>query len=630
MRFAALRPWLLSVGILWLTAPAARAAVANCFSSCSLRAPCELGLTTNSTTLTDDTLYGIRPTVTVERLDGSGVVVETKVIKGFFFDRNGSNQGRLRARFNPSATGSHRFTFSSAFALSADPANPVSPATFNCGATAPLPGGGVNQGFLRSNPGSTQNFVWDSGVRLFPWGQTYYQIVNLARKSLANELLGLPPDDARWQTPIQTSRGYGLNKLRFLISPWGADNRSSVNIQTASFLRNGDGTLNRDRIDTNHWKAVDRVVEYLYGQGIVADLILFHDGDATTTPFGSVTQNQRLTRYSVDRYAAFPNVIWSLSNEFQLITGDSPANNGAWTDLGCLIRGGCGGYTTGADPWMVNGTQRRPLSIHNNINTNTTDTIPTNGSYPCFEFFTAGWATHVSLQSKEGGATSDAEAFNSVARNRRPTDPQACAGLSNSTRMPVIDDEYGYIGNFSTTVTTDRTRHRRGLWGVVTGGGFGSAGSAVGITDPGCNDPTGAAGSCEPFLYTDSDAWTASNEHYGDVKRMIDLFVNNAIPYWQMSPVTNSGTGTVHTLGVGGTTREYVIYSASGSTVAATNLATGGYKKTVFNPRTGATTVVNCCQLATSSANFAAPTTEDWVIWLRGKSCLATDPPCAP
>lgn len=620
--------WLLSAILSVVAASSQPASAASCFSSCTRWAPCELDLTTTSTTLTDAALYGLRPAVTLERVDAAGQVLETRQLEAFYFERTGSSQGRFKARLNPTQQGTYRFSFSASVAMTST--EPPAPATFACGPRAPLAGGGVNQGFLRSNPGNTQNFVWDSGVRIFPWGQTYYQLVNLARKSLNNELAGQPPNDARWQNPVLTSRNsYRLNKVRFLLSPWRGDIRSSVNVDTKVFQKNPDGTLHRDKIDVQHWKAIDRVVQFLFDQGIVADLILFHDGDASNSPFGTPAQNRRYTRYAAARYAAFPNVIWSLANEYQLVTGDSPAGNGPWNDLGCLLRGGCGGYATGADPWIASGTFRRPLSIHNNINT-TDATRPRNLSYPCFEFFTTGWATHVSLQTKEGGAAADVEAFNSVARNRRPADAQACAGLSSTTRLPVINDEYGYIGNFSSNSVTDRTRHRRGMWGVVTAGGFGSVGSSVGTSDAGCSDPHGSSGSCEPFLYTDTDNWTSSGERYADTRRMVDFFLNNQIPYWSMTPVTHSGPGTVHTLGVSGSTREFVLYSASGSTVAATNLATGGYTKTIFDPRTGASTMVPCCQLATSNANFTVSSSDDWVIWMRGATCQPTAPPCAP
>ena len=96
-----------------------------------------------------------------------------------------------------------------------------------------------------------------------------------------------------------------MNKVRLLVTPWGPDNRTGVNASSRSFPVNAQGTaLDLDRIDTAHWMALDKVMDFLYGQGIIADLILFHDGDSLWTPFGSQLQNERYTRYVAARYAA--------------------------------------------------------------------------------------------------------------------------------------------------------------------------------------------------------------------------------------------------------------------------------------------------------------------------------------
>jgi hypothetical protein len=565
------------------TAPAF--AGVKCSSSCSKWAVCEIDLTTTSTILTDETLYGIRPAATITR----ATPAETTNATAFYYGRDASNHGKFKVRFNPSGSGSYSYTISSAYSFTLD-----DPTSFTCSDVVALPGGGTNRGFLRVDPSFPQSFIWDdAATRFFMWGQTYYQITNKARKAQNDQDAGLPYDDSTWQTPITGSAGYKMNKVRLLVTPWAGDSR--IPIETYAYPKNMDGTLYKDAIDTQHWKALDRVVDFLYGRGIIADLILFHDN--TTTPFGTAAQNQKYTKYAVARYAAYPNVTWSLSNEYQNVTG---ATNAAWTDLGCLIRGGCGGYTSAADPWLTRGSYRRPLSIHPNIAA---------ASYPCFEFFTAGWPTHASLQSKHPTPL-DKSAFDAVARNRNPSDPSACTGLSGTTKLPVVDDEYGYIDDFAPTDTVaDRLRHRQAVWGVVTAGGFGSAGST--------------RGSYDPTMYTD---WTNETGPYGDIQRMIDLIVTNSIPYWKMSPLTNSGsTSGVHEFGMTGSFPEYLIYSSSGTSVAATGLATGNYKKTIFDPSTGTSTVVSCCSLATASPTFNVSTAAgDSVVWLRGKTCTPT------
>jgi hypothetical protein len=582
-------------GLLCLLLSAPAWAGVKCSSSCSKWAVCEIDLTTVSTILTDETLYGIRPSATITRVSPS----ETTTATGFFYDRDASGHGKLKIRFNPSGMGSYNYTVNSSFAFTYD-----DPTSFTCANAVPLAGGGTNHGFLRVDPSFPQSFIWDDTNRLFLWGQTYYQITNKARKAQNDQDLGNPFDDSTWQTPITNSAGYRMNKVRLLVTPWSGDSR--IPIETYAFPKNTDGTLYLDKIDTQHWKALDRVVDFLYGKGIIADLILFHDN--TTTPFGTMTQNQKYTKYTVARYAAYPNVIWSLSNEYQNVTVP-PLTNASWNDLGCLIRGGCGVYTTGADPWLTRSTFRRPLSIHPNV---------ASASYPCFEFFTAGWPTHASLQSKHPFSTIDQSAFDAVARNRNPSDPSACSGLSGSTKLPVVDDEYGCIADFSSNAANDVLAHRKAIWAVVTAGGFGSAGSDRGA----------------PFQPTLSTDWQDEPNSYGDIKNLFGVIVDNAIPYWKMSPLTNSGTTSgVHELGVGGVAPDYLIYSSSGTSVAASGLATGNYKKSVFDPHkdpaTNPPTVNNCCSLSTGSPTFSVSPAGDWVIWLHGRTCAPTGP-CNP
>ena len=490
---------------------------------------CEVCLISDGSTYTEQDAYmlsyptsgtGLQPRATFQG-------ATSLTVDGFF---DGLTNGRavFRVRFAPT-TNSGTWSFST---TSSDPGLQHA-GSFTAGTS-------TSKGFLRRDSSYPQSFIWDNATHPYLWGQTYYQIVNQARTG----------NNSLWQTPVTNSASYGMNKIRLLVSPWGGDPRYQV--ESKAFQKNGDGTLNRDKLDVNHWKTLDRVVSFLHGQGMVADLIIFEDSDT----FGTTVQNRRYTRYTVARYAAFPSVIWTLSNEYQLVTGTSgpfpsnQANNGPWNDLGCLIRGGCGVYATGADPWAVSGSVWRPLSNHNNINT-TDINRPRNLSYPCFEFFTAGWPDHISLQTKRGGTTPDAEAFTAVSRNSNLA-TNVCPGLSSSTRLPVIDDEYYYIG--TTGDPTDRTRHRQAVWAIAAAGGFGSTGSLRG--------PSGCGGVCSPALYT---TWQ-DEPAYGDIRAVTRFFTNYVPNWWRMSGDLNiPGQSRVYALSEPGV--HFMVYSAQGSTV---------------------------------------------------------------
>ncbi len=302
------------------------------------------------------------------------------------------------------------------------------------------------------------------------------------------------------------------------------------------------------------------------------------------------------------RYAAFPTVIWSLANEYQLITGTSPGiNNDPWNDLGCLIRGGCNGYATGADPWIANGTLRRPLSIHNSINT-TDFSRPINNSYPCFEFFTNGWANHVSMQSKRNVA--DPQSFNTVSRNSNLSN-SPCPGLTGSNRLPVINDEYFYVGT-DANAANDRLRHRQAVWAIATAGGFGSAGSLKGPL--GCGGDTNV---CFPALYT---TWVDEPGHYGDINTARNFF--KGLPSWwrMVNDVAIPGQSRVYALSDPGV--KFVVYSAQGSTVTLNVPAPPAGRQwsyTFINPQTGANETMS--QLTGGGTQtFTAPFAGDWAM----------------
>lgn len=509
-----------------------------------------------------------------------------------FFDGLVSGKAVFRIRFSPTVN-SGTVSYST---VSSD-AGLVASNSFAAGTSS-------SKGFLRRDASFPRTFIWDNGSRPYLWGQTYYQIINEARTG----------NTALWQPAITGSSNYGMNKFRLLVSPWGGDPRY-MNADSRAFQKNVDGTLNRDLLDILNWRALDQVTSYLNGLGLVADLILFHDGDATSSPFApgntsqSIAQNRRFARYVVARYAAFPTVIWTLANEYQLITGTSPGiNNDPWNDLGCLIRGGCGGYGTGVDPWIANGTARRPLSIHNSINTTDT-TKPINGTYQstgaaCFEFFSNGWANHISLQTKRNVA--DTQSFNSVSRNSNLSNPSPCPGLTSSNKLPVIDDEYFYVGT-DANANSDRLRHRQAVWAISAAGGVGSAGSLKGPL--GCPDPMHV---CFPTLYTD---WIDETLYYGDILTARNFFKGLA-SWWRMvNDTTIPGQSRVYALSDPGV--KFVVYSATGSSVTLNVPAPPAGRQWSYcfiNPQTGSCSDGLTRLTGGGTQTFTMPDPNDWAM----------------
>lgn len=560
---------------------------------------------TSSGTYTTTTAYTTL-TVTANFTDPNGV---PHAVQGFLYGSDnpqGSGHVTYRIRYNMNIRGPWTYTVA---ASNGDSGLTVStPVSLRCIATAPPPGGFVPHGFLRRDPGFLYSFVWDDGARPFLWGQTYYQVVNQARGQVGQcPTNPVPdPDTCPWRIAVKNSAGFGMNKVRMVVSPWTKDPRY---VETQPFPRVG-GVLNHNDLDLVHWQSLDTAVQYLNTQDIAAEIILFRDPllrpgvQCPCSPptcesfFGDLTQDQRYVRYAIARYAAYPNVIWSLTNEWQCTL--QPKSY--WNDMGCLIRGGCGGYGASADPWFSDTTKLRPLSIH---------------PQPalCYGFFGEPWPVHAVLQHTNVGK-GDQWGYNSIACNRR-SDANSCPPVTGKDQIPIVNDEYGYLGKLANQDT-----HRNAIWGIAAGGGFGSAGDARATCLPGCNcgDPACIVAPIQSTQWADTLAPPATNGgEYADLQRLSSFFVNNAIPFWNMAPQTAcQDAGRVYVLAEPATvpTRQYVIYDAIGGTVTVA-VGNGTYAQVWLNPRTGVTTVKPNLVVTTGSASFAFGGFNDWVAWLK-------------
>ena len=135
--------------------------------------------------------------------------------------------------------------------------------------------------------------------------------------------------------------------------------------------------------------------------------------------------------------------------------------------------------------------------------------------------------------------------------------------------MPVVNDEYGYIGEVKPIEMTP-AQSRRVMWGIATAGGYGSSGDWRLFTD------------WRPSVTAE---W-ADAEQYGDIKRMIDFFTAKNVEYWKMSSQNSLATEGTRVYVLAETGRQYVIYAAAGG-ACTVNLAPGTYAVRRYNPRTG-------------------------------------------
>lgn len=232
----------------------------------------------------------------------------------------------------------------------------------------------------------------------------------------------------------------------------------------------------------------------------------------------------------------------------------------------------------------------------------------------CFGFFGSTWPSHGSLQYGRGQKTSRA-GYESIACNRRTSDAGSCPGGTTNRAIPFANDEYGYVAN------VNQIQHRNLIWGIVTGGGFGSAGDSR-VSSTGC--PAGYSSPCGEVYK--SSIW-ANAGHYDDIANLATFLSDKSVPYWSMLPQdVCPETDGIHTLG-NAPSRQYLIYfdqesipSSPGAQVPAGNYSAAWrnlrIKENLAKPCENYPTGQITAPPPGATACAAAPC--DWVVYLTG------------
>jgi hypothetical protein len=506
---------------------------------------CEIVLTSASTYTNDYTDASVTATFT----QSGGV---TKTVSGFWDGDLPDGRGIFRIRFNAANAGTLSYTTRSAdLGLNGRSGSFTVSSTFGF------------RGFVRRNSSlNPEKFVFDNGVRYFMWGQTYYQIVSNARAG------------GNWRLSIDNSFGYNMNKVRMLLSPFDTT--------TQPFNDSAHTSLNLP-----HWQKFDEIVNYLNQKPMVADVILL-----STNPISYATDptmDQKYVRYALARLAAFPNVIWCLTNEWQLSPYGDPAGRSYWDTLG--------GIVLNEDPWMSQGGNQRALSIHQKTD-------------PLFKFFGSMWPSYAILQfgthqpSPVLHPLPDDWGNFSIGNNYLSSNNQG-------HDLPVVNDEYLYLCDSLSCPAKQvfsKEAHRQASWGIATAGGYGSAGDLR-------FDQTGQ-------FPTISANWKDEPE-YGDIARLVDFFVNRVSTWWRMTgqnTLVASGS-RVYVLADSGV--RYVVYAAIGGTFTLNLPAPSGassYRVFLYDPTTGSESQLS--NVGSGARTFTMPTQphsapdtgNDWVL----------------
>ena len=304
-----------------------------------------------------------------------------KTVRGFW--DGGRN---FKVRFTPTLKGPWSYSITS------EPSDPGLTQSGELEAKGPRAG---SHGFLRRDARHPYFWVHDDGTRFLMIGQTYYDV------------LGNVLEEGGWKTAIDKCVLSGITKIRC---------RIPTRTDRTPFRPSSPFGADRNHLNPAHWQAFDRLVEYMVGKGMIADIILFTAGEGR---FGTRTQDERYARYAVARYAAYPNVIWCLCNEYDSPRGMPPRSR--FDRLGQAVRD--------SDPWAVEGDYRRALSVHQYPHQNN-----------LFTFFDGEWVTHAILQER---GYNDSRGYTPETLDDQFANKAILANSGHN--MPIVNDEYGYM-----------------------------------------------------------------------------------------------------------------------------------------------------------------------------------------
>jgi hypothetical protein len=448
-------------------------------------------------------------------------------------------------------------------------------------------------GIVRVDPAYPSHFLREGTQAHWFWNSTTtYQIlafddetIERSLKRLASlginrirlAICGRTKDGSRWNEPLVVKS----EKFAFKMEPWVARQPDSQDAPQ----------FDVDRFNIPFYDKIDRTMRLARELDIVVSIIFYVDGaDQGVDPFGKQSAGgpaeQRYYRYTVARLAAYPNLMWDVTNEWHLFRTEEWVNR-----MGSLIRQ--------ADPYG------HMISCHGK------------GVFP---FRTADWADYAMYQSwdEHGG-------YAFMLRNRREQE-------STGKPKPQVNEEYGYEDHYPFPwgqarlwpARTSDTR-RRLAWEISMAGCYQTTGERA-------NDGTGAG------LDT-GGGWV--NGRGNDQMTMLvgyrhmKKFFEN-MEWWRLQPASDVIEESKRSVAKGPASdgkppaipvlkpdpmclmevgKRYVVYLPQGGSVRL-KLEPGKYTLRWFDPRNGTTSGNKPIEVTSVWDSPPAPSAEDWVLVL--------------
>ena len=147
------------------------------------------------------------------------------------------------------------------------------------------------------------HFEYEDGTLFIPFGTTVY--------ALAHQ------DDALVEQTLASLKAAPFNKVRMCVFPKHYDYNHNEP-PCYAFEKNADGGWDVNRPCIAFWHRFEKILKRIAKMDIQIDLILFHPYDRWG--FSELAQRDNLIYldYLLRRLSAFPNIWWSLANEYDL------------------------------------------------------------------------------------------------------------------------------------------------------------------------------------------------------------------------------------------------------------------------------------------------------------------------
>ncbi|KQN75201.1 DUF5060 domain-containing protein [Devosia sp. Leaf64] len=162
-----------------------------------------------------------------------------------------------------------------------------------------------------------EHFRYADGSRYINIGTTAY-VWNLQGDAMEEETLATLADAPFTKIRMCVfPKHYRYNQNEPPLYPFALLKRGTS--EWGGAMKNGGWEFDCDRIEPAYFRHLEKRIADLNALGVEADLILLHPYDRWGFAHMSAEQDDRYLRYVVARLTAFPNVWWSMANEYDFM-----------------------------------------------------------------------------------------------------------------------------------------------------------------------------------------------------------------------------------------------------------------------------------------------------------------------